>query len=149
MDYWHGGLVTINIISFAECVHDVELDVWESDEGDVDQADELVHPTDIFPHYTDTFPVICHVLAQVTLYFVKISIHVPYLVCTFYNKLGTVKFFWSLPVKSLLFKEATVVIASSDLPIGNQGHQDKAITTAASLNRRDLTGRDQKNSTVR
>ena len=43
MQHRHGGLVAVNVVSLAEGVHDVQLDVWEGDEGGVDQADELVH----------------------------------------------------------------------------------------------------------
>ena len=62
VQYRHGGLVTIDVISLAESINNMQLDVREGNQGDVDQSDQLVHPADVFSHNADTLPVFCHVL---------------------------------------------------------------------------------------
>ena len=72
VDHWHGSLVAVYIIPFTECIYNVKLDVRESNQCYVDQAYQLIHPTDIFAHHAYTLPVLRHVLVQVRLYLVKI-----------------------------------------------------------------------------
>ena len=71
-----GHPVSMNIkhlvLTLAEAVQDVELEVREGGEGDVDQLQHGLQPPAVFAQHADALPVLGHVLPQVTLHNIKI-----------------------------------------------------------------------------
>ena len=67
-----GHPVSMNIkhlvLTLAEAVQDVELEVREGGEGDVDQLQHGLQPPAVLAQHADALPVVHHVLVQVRLY---------------------------------------------------------------------------------
>ena len=67
-----GHPVSMNIkhlvLTLAEAVQDVELEVREGGEGDVDQLQHGLQPPAVLAQHADALPVIRHVLPDVVLH---------------------------------------------------------------------------------
>ena len=68
LDHRHCRLVPVDVVPFAERVHDVQLDVGEGGERVEDEGGQVLHALDVLPHERDALPVVHHVLVQVRLY---------------------------------------------------------------------------------
>ena len=93
----------------------MELDVRKSSHGGQGEVLKFVVATDILAHRADALPVVYHVLVQIGFDYLRIPVHVPYLISALDDESWAVKLLRSIPVETGLFPQARVVVASARL----------------------------------